>query len=54
MAANMYMGDRLLFGSAYPSRPLKESVEAFNYWSFSDGLKEKVLGRNALKVMNME
>jgi hypothetical protein len=54
MAANMYMGDRLLFGTAYPSRPLKESVEVFNHWSFAPGIKEKVLGRNALKVMNME
>lgn len=54
MAANMYLGDRLLFGTAYPSRPLPESVAVFNQWSFNPGIKEKVLGRNALKVMNME
>lgn len=53
MAANMYLGDRLLFGTAYPSRPLPESVAAFNHWSFAHGVKEKVLGLNALRVMNM-
>jgi predicted TIM-barrel fold metal-dependent hydrolase len=53
MAANMYLGDRLLFGSAYPSRPLPESVAAFDHWSFADGVREKVLGRNALAVMRM-
>ena len=54
MAANMYMGDRLLFGTAYPSRPLPESVAVFNQWNFAPGVKEMVLGRNALRVMNME
>lgn len=53
MAANMYMPDRLLFGTAYPSRPLAESVRAFDHWQFAAGVKEKVLGRNALAVMNM-
>jgi predicted TIM-barrel fold metal-dependent hydrolase len=53
-AANMYLGDRLLFGSAYPSRPLPESVEAFDHWPFAPGVKEKVRGRNALAVMRMD
>lgn len=53
-AANMYMSDRTLFGTAYPSRPLVESVAAFDEWSFAAGVKEKVLGLNALKVMRME
>ena len=52
-AANMYMGDRTLFGTAYPSRPLVESVKAFDEWTFAPGVKEKVLGRNALRVMRM-
>lgn len=53
LAANMYLGDRLLFGTAYPSRPLKESVAAFSHWGFAAGVKERVLGLNALEAMNM-
>lgn len=52
-AANMYMGDRTLFGTAYPSRPLVESVQTFDEWTFAPGVKEKVLGLNALRVMRM-
>lgn len=52
-AANMYMADRTLFGTAYPSRPLVESVAAFQAWDFEPGVKEKVLGLNALKLMRM-
>jgi len=53
-AANSFLGDRLLFGTAYPSRPLIESVQAFDKWSFAPGVKEKVLTKNALRVMRME
>lgn len=54
MAANMYLSDRLLFGTAYPSRPLPESVAAFDRWEFAPGVRERVLGRNALAVMHMD
>jgi len=53
-AANSFLGDRLLFGTAYPSRPLIESVRAFDKWSFEPGVKEKVLAKNALRVMRMK
>jgi hypothetical protein len=53
-AANSFLADRLLFGTAYPSRPLIESVEAFNKWHFEPGVKEKVMGTNALRVMRMK
>lgn len=53
-AANSFLADRLLFGTAYPSRPLIESVQAFDKWSFAPGVKEKVMGKNALRVMRME
>ena len=53
-AANSFLADRLLFGTAYPSRPLIESVQAFGEWSFEPGVKEKVMGKNALRVMRME
>ncbi len=53
-AANSFLSERLLFGTAYPSRPLVESIAAFNEWKFASGVKEKVLGTNALRVMRME
>jgi predicted TIM-barrel fold metal-dependent hydrolase len=53
-AANMYIPDRLLFGTAYPSRPLVESVAAFDAWEFAPGVKERVLGLNALRMMRMD
>ena len=52
-AANMYLSDRTVFGTAYPSRPLIESVQAFDQWTFSPGVKEKVLYKNALRLMRM-
>ena len=52
-ATNMYLSNRMLFGTAYPSRPLVESVKEFNKWSFDPGVKEKVLSRNALRLMRM-
>tara|TARA_B100000676_G_C18006513_1_gene804081 strand:+ start:204 stop:308 length:105 start_codon:yes stop_codon:yes gene_type:complete len=32
---------------------LIESVQVFNDWTFEPGVKEQVLGRNALRLMNM-
>jgi len=53
-AANSFLADRLLFGTAYPSRPLVESVQAFHKWEFGPGVKEKVMGKNALRVMRID
>jgi predicted TIM-barrel fold metal-dependent hydrolase len=53
-AANSFLADRLLFGTAYPSRPIIESVAEFKKWPFKPGVEEKVLGKNALRVMRME
>ena len=50
----MYFSDRTLFGTAYPSRPLPESVEAFDAWEFEPGVKEKILYENALRIMKMD
>lgn len=52
-AANHYMADRTLFGTAYPTRPLKESVAAFDSWTFAPGVKQKILSENALRIMKM-
>lgn len=53
-AANMYLSDRTMFGTNYPTRPLVESVQAFGEWSFVPGVREKVLYKNALRVMKMD
>ena len=53
-AAKFFLGDRLLFGTAYPSRPLKESVDAFLAWDLSAELQEKILYRNAARLLRIE
>jgi predicted TIM-barrel fold metal-dependent hydrolase len=53
-AAQFFLGDRLLFGTAYPSRPLKESVAAFLEWKLPAELQEKILYRNAARLFRLE
>ncbi len=54
-AANFFLGDRLLFGTAYPARPLAESVAVFRELPFRDDeLREKVLYSNAAKLLGIE
>lgn len=53
-AAKSFMPDRLLFGTAYPSRPLKESVAAFRQWDLSPELQDKILYRNAARLLKLE
>ena len=52
-AAKSFMPDRLLFGTAYPSRPLKESVAAFKEWKLPRELEEKVLHGNAARLLRI-
>lgn len=53
-AARFFLGDRLLFGTAYPSRPLKESVEAFRQWQLPKELEDRILHRNAARLLGIE
>ncbi len=52
-AARFFLADRLLFGTAYPSRPLKESVAAFRKWSLPKDLERKILHDNAARVLRL-
>ena len=52
-AANYYLGDRLLFGTAYPARPMVESVEHFHRLPFDEGVKERVLYQNAARFFGI-
>jgi len=54
-AANFFLEDRLLFGTAYPARPLRESVAAFHELPFRDDkVKEKVLYANAASLFRLQ
>ncbi len=54
-SANFFLGDRLIFGTAYPARPMLHSVKSFMELPFaSDEIREKVLGLNALRFFGME
>jgi predicted TIM-barrel fold metal-dependent hydrolase len=52
-AANNYFQDRTLFGTAYPSRPHLEMVQAYYEWGWAEGVRQKVMYENALRLMNM-
>lgn len=53
-AAKSYLSDRLLFGTAYPARPIPESVKDFKSLPFgSEELMEKVLHLNAARLFGI-
>lgn len=52
-AANHYFQDRTLFGTSYPSKPLAPMVAAYSAWEWFDGVREKVLHRNARRLMRI-
>ena len=52
-AANTFMQDRFLFGSAYPLMPLEESVHAFTSL-FSPEVLPKLLYKNAAKLFGID
>jgi predicted TIM-barrel fold metal-dependent hydrolase len=53
-AANGYLQDRFLFGSAYPALPLKPAVERFLELPFLKEVQQKVLFENALHLFKKE
>lgn len=50
-AANLYLSDRILFSSVYPSRPLKKSVEDFKRLPLRPDVLEKALYKNAQWIL---
>ncbi len=53
-AANFFLEDRLLFGTAYPVRSLRQSIEQLHRLPFkNDEVKEKVLTHNAKKLFGL-
>jgi hypothetical protein len=53
-AANHYLGDRILYASSYPVRPLKQSLEEFQRFSYKPDVLENLLARNAQTLFGMK
>ncbi|GHV03619.1 hypothetical protein AGMMS50229_03190 [Campylobacterota bacterium] len=53
-AAKSFLQDQLLFGSSYPFRPIKQSIDDFKAFGFSDAILEKLLYANAATVLGVE
>lgn len=52
-AANGFMADQLLFGTAYPIRPLGQTVEDFKTLPFEPEALNKALGLNAQRLLGL-
>lgn len=52
-AANSYLQDRLLFGSAFPVLGVKQTVEGYQKLPYKAGVLEKVLYKNAARLLRM-
>jgi hypothetical protein len=52
-AANHYLGDRILYASSYPVRPLKQSLEEFRRFSYRPGVLENLLAKNAENLFDI-
>jgi len=52
-AANTYLADRLLFGTAFPIVPLKPMVEAFRRLPWRDEVQGKVEYSNAARPLRL-
>lgn len=52
-AANTYLADRLLFGTAFPIVPLKPIVDAFRRLPFNEGVRSRVEYQNAAALLNL-
>ena len=53
-AANTYLQDRMLFGSAYPFLGVGEMVEAYQRLPYRDDVLEKVMCRNAENLLGIK
>ncbi|ANI60289.1 amidohydrolase family protein [Pseudomonas sp. B21-017] len=52
-AANGFLGDQLLFGSSYPFRPIRQSIEDFQALGFKDQVLDKLLYGNAARLLGL-
>ena len=52
-AANGFMGDQLLFGSSYPFRPIRQSIDDFLALGFRGRVLDKLLHGNAARLFGL-
>jgi len=52
-AANSFLSDQLLFGSSYPFRPIRQSIEDFLELGFKESVIDAVLYRNAARLLGV-
>ena len=52
-AANSFLGDQLLFGSSYPFRPIKQSIDDFSQIGFKESALDKLLYGNAVRLFGL-
>jgi predicted TIM-barrel fold metal-dependent hydrolase len=53
-AANHYIGDRMLYASSYPVRPLKQSLEEFRRFHYLPGVLESMMAKNAADLFGIK
>lgn len=52
-AANSFLGDQLLFGSSYPFRAMKQTVEDFAALGFKESVLDKVFYKNSERLLKI-
>lgn len=52
-AANSFLQDRMLFGTAYPYLGVQEMVDSYARLPYRDEVREKVMGTNALRLLGL-
>ena len=53
-ASNTFLQDRMIFGSSYPVMGIREMVEAYSKLPYKDSVREKVMYKNAARLLNFE
>ena len=53
-AANHFLGDRILYASSYPVRPLGQSLAEFRRFSYKPEVLEKLLAGNAATLFGID
>lgn len=52
-AANSFLGDQLLFGSSYPFRPIRQSIDDAQALGFNGAVLDKLLYGNAARLFGL-
>jgi predicted TIM-barrel fold metal-dependent hydrolase len=53
-AATGFLQDQILFGSSFPFRPMRQSVDDLAAFGLSQQVRDKLLRRNACKVLGLD